>query len=164
MPAAGTTPQALACLKDPANIALFEKYGVLSAGELDARFEVFSEEYRKKVMIEGELSASLARTVIFPAVLEHLARGSSAINAMAGAFADGHPAVAEAKAACGEVGNLYSEASHFCSRLERELAAGSPEKIIDAMSALRKAVDALEKLVTDDLWPLPKYREMLFIY
>lgn len=164
LPSASTTPQALACLKDPANIALFEKYGVLTAGELDARFEVFSEEYRKKVLIEGELSASLARTVIFPAVIEHLARESSAVSAMSNVFPEDHPAVAEAKSSCTRAGDIYSEAAAACRKLESELTSGAPDKIIAAMFALRKSVDALERLITDDLWPLPKYREMLFIY
>ena len=38
------------------------------------------------------------------------------------------------------------------------------EEILEAMARLRKSVDALEKILPDDLWPLPKYREMLFIY
>ena len=50
------------------------------------------------------------------------------------------------------------------TRLEKALPTYEPEEIRDAQAALRQVVDRLEKLVDDELWPLPKYREMLFIY
>jgi glutamine synthetase len=53
---------------------------------------------------------------------------------------------------------------HKCDRLNRALSDGKPEAIIAAMKSLRKTVDAMENLVADDRWPLPKYREMLFVY
>ena len=164
LPAAGTTPEALSCLKEPDNIALFEKYGVLSAGELEARFEVFSEEYRKKIMIEGELSVSLARTLIFPAVIEHLSRQTAAVQRMKAVLDSDNPAVEEAAAACNEVAALYGEAARICREMEACVASASADGIVSAMKQLRQKIDTLEKLVADELWPMPKYREMLFIY
>ena len=46
----------------------------------------------------------------------------------------------------------------------RKALGGLHEEILDAMAELRKTVDALEKIVPDESWPLPKYREMLFVY
>ena len=51
-----------------------------------------------------------------------------------------------------------------CERLEKALSHGETADIVRAMRALRKTVDALENLVDDERWPLPKYREMLFVY
>ena len=51
-----------------------------------------------------------------------------------------------------------------CDRLNKALAGGNTDAIISAMRSLRKTVDAMENLVADDHWPLPKYREMLFVY
>lgn len=51
-----------------------------------------------------------------------------------------------------------------CDRLESALARGAAERQISAMADLRKTVDRLESLVDDARWPLPKYREMLFVY
>ena len=51
-----------------------------------------------------------------------------------------------------------------CDHLESALAADDPAPILEAMNNMRKEADALELLVDDHLWPLPKYREMLFIY
>ena len=51
-----------------------------------------------------------------------------------------------------------------CERLDKALAKGCHQSQLQAMAALRRTVDALEYLVDDSRWPLPKYREMLFIY
>jgi glutamine synthetase len=51
-----------------------------------------------------------------------------------------------------------------CERVEKALSQGAPEGIIAAMDDLRRTVDRLEYLIDDSRWPLPKYREMLFIY
>ena len=51
-----------------------------------------------------------------------------------------------------------------CEKIEKAIAKGSPVAILREMESLRKTVDKLETLVDDGKWPLPKYREMLFIY
>ena len=51
-----------------------------------------------------------------------------------------------------------------CERVEKTLAKGEPTAILGAMDDLRRTVDRLEHLVDDSRWPLPKYREMLFVY
>ena len=68
------------------------------------------------------------------------------------------------KAAAETIGKLLDGIELECRNLEKALAApNAGKKILESMAALRKLVDMLEKRVDDDLWTLPKYREMLFI-
>jgi len=131
---------------------------VLSERELESRFEVFVEQYTTKLNIEAETVASIARTMILPAALRHLAALREA----------GHESLIE------ETSELVDELYDAIKRLEelnaREGALDSLEhakfmrdRIIPAMDATRTAADKLERIVADDLWPLPKYSEMLFI-
>ena len=73
--------------------------------------------------------------------------------------------LASQKSAAEKIGKLLDGIELECRNLERILARkeDSSEKILDSMAQLRTLVDSLEKCVDDDLWPLPKYREMLFI-
>ena len=67
LPNLRTTPEALQPLLDEKNIELFDRYGVLSPKEMKSRYEVFMEEYERKIRIEGELALTMARTMIYPA-------------------------------------------------------------------------------------------------
>lgn len=67
LPNLHNTPEALKPLLKPENIALFEKYGVLNASELKSRYEVFMEEYTKKIQIEAALTLNISKTMIMPA-------------------------------------------------------------------------------------------------
>ena len=60
---------------------------------------------------------------------------------------------------CSDVSTYFK-----CERVEKTLAKGEPVAILGAMDDLRRTVDRLEHLVDDSRWPLPKYREMLFVY
>ena len=131
---------------------------MLSERELESRFEVSVEQYATKLNIEAETAASIARTMILPAAARHIAELKSA-----GLTA---PAT-EAKAATDKfVKNLKAlekvNASHPAVE-GLEHAKWTRDKVIPAMEATREAADVLEQIVADDLWPLPKYSEMLFI-
>lgn len=155
-------PEALAVFNRPDTIAMFEKYGVFCAAELHSRYEVYLDEYVAKLRIEGELSNTIARTLIFPAVTQHLQRMADTVNRMTSAGitygVDGIRNAAE-----GVAKNLEAML-RASSELESANQSGTAERIIPAMDELRKCVDLLEKQLSDDLWPLPKYREILFIY
>ena len=72
--------------------------------------------------------------------------------------------LASQKAAAEAIGKLLDGIDLECRNLEKALAAkDASSKVVESMAALRKLVDSLEKRVDDDLWTLPKYREMLFI-
>src|SRR6185503_15753341 len=68
-----TTPDALPYFVRPETVAVFEKYEVLNERELEARYEVFTEQYAVKLNIEAETAAAIARTMLLPAALRHLA-------------------------------------------------------------------------------------------
>ncbi|MGO8904658.1 MAG: glutamine synthetase III [Solirubrobacteraceae bacterium] len=155
-----STPDALPWLIEKSTLALFKKYKVLSKRELEARYEVFTEQYAVNINIESETSASIARTMLLPAAVRYL-------NELR---------VSGLDELIGEVEPLVREL-HFAllkleeANLDENQPDDSPEKwaiymrdtVIPAMDDVRDVADRLEKLVSDDLWPLPKYSEMLFI-
>jgi glutamine synthetase len=154
------TPDALPYLISDDTVTIFSNYGVLSQRELESRYEVFVEQYVTKLNIEAEVAASIARTMLLPASARHLALLLSA-----------------------QMGELASETETLISTLVdaiRELESANLEEnqphedllkhaeymrdvTIPAMESVRTAADTLEKVVADDLWPLPKYSEILFV-
>ena len=157
LPNIRTSMEALQALVDEDNIALFEKYGVMNRAEMRSRYEINVEDYHKRIHIEGEVARDLAKNVILPKVVEAYS-GALKTNEMA--LNQGFPGVDAYVKSLGEgVKNLSAAIAAMESSLE-----GEHEGIIAAMADLRKIVDGLEKVVPDELWPLPKYREMLFIY
>ena len=157
LPNIRTSMEALKALVKDENIALFEKYGVMNRAEMRSRYEVNVEDYHKRIHIEGEIARDLAKNVILPKVVEAYS-GALRTNEMA--LNQGFPGLDGYAKSLGE----------GCSKLMDAVSAvetaldGEHEGIISAIADLRKVVDGLEKVVPDELWPLPKYREMLFIY
>jgi glutamine synthetase len=153
-----TTPDALPWLVEKQTIATFERYKVLSERELESRFEVMVEQYTTRVNIEAETAVSIARTMLLPAAVRHLG------DLKAG----GHDAlVAETQELVGEFYDaiLALEKANADHPVEEglELATWMRDTVVPAMDATRDVADRLERIVADDLWPLPKYSEMLFI-
>ena len=141
-------------------VAAFEKYNVLSKRELESRYEVWVEQYAMRANIEAETTFSIAKTMILPAALRYLALiGESGV----GARVEG-----EVRGAGRRAGRRRSASwrrpTPYPDELEGlELAIYARDKQLAAMADVREAADKLEKVVADDLWPLPKYEEMLFI-
>ena len=161
LPNARTTMDSLRCLTTGENAAMFEKYHVFSARELESRFEVFLEDYHRKIRIEGQVALEIASTMLIPAADRHCAM---LLRTVADAREAGMADEAEArKVRVGELCARIAECGELCRKLSIALG-GKHEEILAAMSDLRQAADALEKMIPDDLWPLPKYREMLFVY
>ncbi|MBW8059231.1 MAG: glutamine synthetase type III [Solirubrobacterales bacterium] len=153
-----TTPDALPEVLTEQTVKAFGDYGVLSKRELESRFEVCVEQYAIRANIEAEMTSSIAKTMILPAALRYLAllgeAGISSLNSEVRGLVDGLvTALAE-----------LEEANACPDDLEGlDLAIHARDKQLAAMVAVREASDKLEKVVADDLWPLPKYEEMLFI-
>ena len=161
LPNAATTMEALRCLTGEENIAMFEKYHVYNRRELESRYEVFLEDYHNKIRIEGETALEIAGCMVQPAVAKEFAM-------LTGALADAETAgvsagLAGLRKSAEELGTALDELSAKCDALKNALK-GCHEEIIAAMNDLRNVVDKLERIVPDANWPLPKYREMLFIY
>ncbi len=156
------TPDALGHLVTKENIALFDKYKVLSPKETHSRYEIFKEEYHKKLKIEGQMALSIVTTMIMPVAaqqLNSLAETIAKMNAV-GAKAG----VKEIKQSLDNTGKLIEAITVAVNALQKEVDADKPERIADKLVPLRKAVDELEQQVDDSLWPLAKYSELLFIY
>ncbi|MCA1656249.1 MAG: glutamine synthetase type III, partial [Actinobacteria bacterium] len=138
-------------------VEVMSKYGVLSERELESRYEVSVEQYSTKLNIESEAASTIARTMLLPATIRHLnellASGREGmIDEFAPLVGDFHKAI------------IALEQVNEDPGLEgMDLALYMRDTVIPAMTEVRTIADRLEKLVADDLWPLPKYSEILFI-
>src|SRR3954447_2871915 len=154
-----TTPDALPWLLEDQTVRAFENYSVLSRRELESRFEVMAEQYVTKINIEAETAADIARTQILPAAARHLAELHRAGNeALVGESSE---ALEELVFAVRKLEGVNEEHPEDVPILEH--TKYMRDQVIPAMEAVREVGDRLERLVADDLWPLPKYWEMLFI-
>jgi glutamine synthetase len=155
-----TTPDALPYLITEDTETVFSNYGVLSQRELESRYEVFLEQYVTKLNIEAEVAAAIARTMIVPAAARYIA---TLIEAQLTELAAEVEAVLSATVDAIrtlESANLEENQPHDDLLRHAEYMR---DTTVPAMDAVRSGADRLEKLVADDLWPLPKYSEILFI-
>jgi glutamine synthetase len=153
-----STPDALPEVLADSTVSVFENYEVLSHRELESRFEVWTEQYTIRANIEAETAASMAKTMLVPAALRHVAMVEAAgMDALA---SDARSLVGEFVEAIGELeaANVYPDGVEGL-----DLAIRSRDRQLTALERVRELGDALEKVVADDLWPLPKYSEILFI-
>jgi glutamine synthetase len=161
-----TSADALPVLKRPEIRALFERTGVLSPVELESRFEVYAEQYILAIEVEAKLVLRMARTQIYPAVmasLEQLAQSVVAQESLG---------LAVDRSQVEQIAQLSQQLLHTCQQLQSDLDAGPAgvdphlrhcaDVLLPRMAAVRAAVDGLEQLVDDALWPLPTYQELLF--
>ena len=161
LPNAKTTMDALRCLTSPANVKMFEKYHVYTKRELDSRYEVFLEDYHRRIHIEGEVALEIATSMIYPAVVQEYTKLAAA--AAAGKSVGVKTGVKSLSGSAAELGAKLDELNAKIEALRKALG-GLHEEILAAMADLRVVVDSIEKNVADESWPLPKYREMLFVY
>ena len=163
-----TTADSLPYLHDEAVKELFASTGVLSPVELESRYEVYTEIYIKSIAVEAKLVIEMAKTMIYPAAmgyLSDLAATSASVAAM-GIDLDNSTAktiAAEANAMLASVAKLeeVSSKEDFASTDEHMQYCASA--IRSLMDEVRVHADILETEISDEKWPLPKYREMLFI-
>jgi glutamine synthetase len=159
-----STVDALPALTTAKAKAIFSKFGVLSERELTARAEIAWERYVKVQNIEASAAIDIASTMIVPAVARYLGELAKApssrginriceeVSGLADRLVDTIDGLEHAQHEAHEAGSLHAEAKAFVTT------------VIPAQAALRDVVDELETVVADDLWPLPKYRELLFQY
>ncbi len=153
-----TTPDALPWLVAKSTIAVFERYAVLSERELEARFEVAVEQYSTKLNIEAETAASIARTMILPAAVRYLTECKTAgMTSLASELKSANDELVKRLKLLEQANSSHPAAEGL------KHAQYMRDKVIPAMDRTRETADLLEGLVADDLWPLPKYSEMLFI-
>jgi glutamine synthetase len=155
------TVESLAPLRDPRNIELFSRYGVLSKDEMLSRWEIGMEDYLRRIRIEAGIALEIARSMVRPVVADEFSRLAAAIGQ---AKKDGLKVGIRGLTALSlKLGAGLDDLHVKCDRLEKALSNGGHAEQIAAMDNVRRTVDRLESLVDDGKWPLPKYREMLFV-
>jgi glutamine synthetase len=153
-----TTPEALLEMLSDQTVAAFDNYNVLSKRELESRFEVAAEQYALRANIEAETTFSIAKTMILPAALRHLALiGEAGVSSLESGLRE---LIDELVSALDQLEAANSDPVELEGI---EGAIHARDRQLASMAKVREAADKLEKVVADDLWPLPKYEEMLFI-
>ncbi|HSC26689.1 MAG TPA: hypothetical protein VLD67_05415, partial [Vicinamibacterales bacterium] len=154
----------------PEVVKAFEKYGVLSGRELRARYEVAVEQYNKTINVEAQLMALMGNRFIIPAACRYQSEVAGSIAAVKAAGATAKESRRLLDELCRLTDEFKRRNDHLQALLEHE-SDGSAEKhakyfrdkVVPAMAALREIGDRLETIIPHDVWPLPTYREMLFI-
>jgi glutamine synthetase len=162
-----TSADALPVLQRPEIRDLFERQGVLTPVELESRFEVYAEQYILAIEVEAKLVVRMARTQVYPVVMEFLDRLARSLRDQEDL---GLP---PDRTFAGEVATLNQQLIRQCSALEQAIAQPPhgvqahlrhcSDTLLPLMGEIRAAVDGLEAIVDDALWPLPTYQEMLFM-
>ncbi len=160
---------ALPVLKTKKVADLFSKYKVLSRTEVESRATIFVEKYIKQVTIEADTMLTMARTMYIPAALQHQTRMAQAVASAEAAGVDADKQRNALEAFVGQVTlttNAINALAEALDHHESDYFKHAKQVRTDvrgAMAALRAAVDALEVTVSDDLWPVPTYGDLLFI-
>lgn len=161
----------------PETIELFEAVGVMTRGELEARNEVKWEMYTKKIQIEARVLGDLAMNHIIPVVTEYQTRLVDNVCKMRQLFTGekGDMMTAENVKLVEEISermlfisgqiNAMVEERKVANRIEseREKAIAYHDRIAPMIEAIRYHIDKLELVVDNEMWTLPKYRELLFM-
>ncbi len=170
------TGYALAAFIDPKNVAMLERQKVFSREELEARYHIKLEQYVKTLDIEADTLCDLIQTKIMPAAMTYQTQLATTIKEthavasitndinlepMTNALSEVNRTIAELSTQCKQLRNLLKEGLSI-ENIEKQ-ARFFADKIVDQIEATRQPVDHLEELLPDDLWPLPKYAEMLFM-
>lgn len=170
-----TTPIALEANVKPESIRLFEELNIMSPVELKARYEIQVEEYVKKIQIESRVLGDIALNHIIPIAIKYQNLLTTNVKDMKDIFGKDFEAVAS------EQINLIKKISTHISGISTQVEAMLNErkkanqiehiedkakaycnKIKPFLEEIREHCDKLEMMVDDELWPLSKYREMLF--
>ena len=170
LPNLKTTPEALPAMVDPDNIALFERYGVLSATEMRARYVAKAEQYEKLLNIEANTMSSMVHQLFLPAISRYSGDVATSVAAKADLgitsrsekelvqrLTDGYDAIAATTAAL-EAKNAEARATDDV-QLACELYR---DEVIPLMNELRAKVDEMELVCGAECWPVPTYDQILF--
>lgn len=171
-----TTPQALDAYMHKSVVDLYKTLDVLSPEELEARTEIYQEEYMMRIQIESRVAGDMALNHIIPAALVYQGRVAATLSSLKEIYS-----AAEFKSLSAPHDKIIKELSERIGRVQtlvqemiderkkanaiesvRECALAYCDHVMPYLEKIRYEVDKLELLVEDDLWPLPKYRELLF--
>jgi glutamine synthetase len=171
-----TTPDALDLILTKKSRELFEKNEILNERELDARYEIDLERYTKKLQIESRVMGDLATNHIIPTAVEYqnllitnvtglkLVLKENEFETLASEQMRVIREISERMTTIGRLVEQMVEARRVANRRAsaREQAGDYCSKVFPFFEQIRREVDKLELVVSDEYWPLPKYRELLF--
>ncbi|MDO4320839.1 MAG: glutamine synthetase III [Bacteroidales bacterium] len=161
----------------PESVAMFDRTGVFSKIELEARNEVKWEMYTKKVQIEARVLGDLAINHVIPVatryqslLVDNVVKLKSLFPGVKGAKVVAHDLdtiekISEHMDVIKTETDAMIEARKAANHIEneREKAIAYHDNVVPAMETIRRHIDKLELMVDNEMWPLPKYRELLFI-
>ncbi|WP_024770806.1 glutamine synthetase III family protein [Aquimarina macrocephali] len=170
-----TTPEALKAKVSKKNLKLFEEMGVMNKVEAEARYEIEVEEYVLRIQIEGRVLGDIARNHVIPTAIRYQ---NMLINNVSGLkelydkdfkkyAKEQMEIIEEISGHIGKINtkvNEMTEARKKANKLEdlEKKASSYCDKVKPLFDEIRYSCDKLELLVDDELWPLTKYRELLF--
>jgi glutamine synthetase len=171
-----TTPTALKAMVSKKTLYLFEHHNILNEREMEARHEIHLEDYTKKVEIESKVLEELVKNQVIPAAMRYLNLLCESLQKQKEVMdkeifskisATQKESIAEI---AGHISSLKSLTDEMMTRRNsvnkienvEKRAFAYCDKIFSMFAKIRVHADELELLVADDLWPLPKYRELLF--
>ncbi|MEW7292484.1 glutamine synthetase III family protein [Aquimarina sp. 2304DJ70-9] len=170
-----TTPEALKAKVSKENIALFEKMGVMNKTEAEARYEIEVEEYALRIQIEGRVLGDIARNHVIPTAIRYqnmLINNVSGLKELYGKdfgkyAKEQMEIIEEISEHIGKINAKVNEMTDERRKANKLLdseqkAADYCDKVKPLFDEIRYSCDKLELLVDDELWPLTKYRELLF--
>ena len=168
-------PESYEVYHDPQTLDVFAKMGVLAPNEVEARFEILNETYVKKLQIEARIIGDMCLNHVIPAAVRYQNVLIENVKGIKEIFGDSYLNYCAA-----EIDTLQKISSYInnisadvealveerkkANRIENiaERAKVYSHNVKDMMDKVRDSADHLEMLVDDEVWPLPKYRELLF--
>ena len=170
LPNLKTTVDAIPMIIRKDSIELFTKYKVFTEKELQSRYVIFSESYVKTITIEANMMVMMAKTMILPAGLRYQTEVATAVTTTKAAGIDNGAQLEALKELTGVITGfqgataaLEKVLAHHAEGDAFAHAKAMRDTVVPKMAELRTLGDKLETIVADDLWPIPTYREMLFI-
>ncbi|HTM05247.1 MAG TPA: glutamine synthetase III [Vicinamibacterales bacterium] len=164
------TVDALTELVKPEVVKLLEHFKILNEREVHSRYEVFLENYNKTINIEGQLAVLMANRYILPAALEYqkqIGQSVAAVKAGGGTSVQGKKLLVSYTKLVDKFkvqsDALQAALSHHAAGPAEKHAKYMRDKVVPAMAKLRELGDAIEVETPHEIWPLPTYREMLFV-
>ena len=172
----GDVTEAFSAFRSEDTVELFEKTGVLTRSELEARYAVMNETYVKKLQIEARVIGDLCLNHIIPAAIKYQQLLGASLDGMWKLFGDESPSLCRAEiSTLRKISQGINDLSDHVAELVAARRKANREtdtptrarlychEIRPLMDRVRFDADNLEMLVDDELWPLPKYRELLFL-
>ena len=169
LPNLSNTVDAISAIAAEKNVALLEKYGVLSRSEALSRYEIMLENYTKVLNIEANCMVEMTKRQILPACIEFSGRVAASGNALDTAGAPSRAVrrlTARLSSLTDEIDDALSaletalDRAHHIESLEQD-AVYYRDEVCTAMTKLRTAADEAETLTSSEIWPMPNYTDLL---